>query len=106
MEAEILASAQEIDFSMWGLFARATLTVKLTMLILVLASFWAWAIIIQKLIEYRRARGEASVFDQQFWSGEPLDGLFDQMVQEATLKLAVVSTAAGVSATSSVVAWP
>jgi len=79
MEAEILASAQEIDFSMWGLFARATLTVKLTMLILVLASFWAWAIIIQKLILYRGARSEAAVFDRQFWSGEPLDGLFDQI---------------------------
>lgn len=79
MEAEILASAQEIDFSMWGLFARATLTVKLTMLILVLASFWAWAIIIQKLIVYRDARREAAVFDRQFWSGEPLDGLFEQI---------------------------
>ncbi len=79
MEAEILASAQEIDFSMWGLFARATLTVKLTMLILVLASFWAWAIIIQKLILYRSARAESAMFDRQFWSGEPLDGLFEQI---------------------------
>ncbi|MCE8005904.1 protein TolQ [Aestuariivita sp.] len=79
MEAEILAQAQEIDFSMWGLFARATLTVKLTMLILVLASFWAWAIIFQKLITYRGARREAGVFDRQFWSGEPLDGLYEQI---------------------------
>lgn len=79
MEAEILAQAQEIDFSMWGLFARATLTVKLTMLILILASFWAWAIIIQKLILYRAARSEAGVFDRQFWSGEPLDALYEQI---------------------------
>ena len=79
MEAEILASAQEIDFSMWGLFARATLTVKLVMVILVIASGWSWAIIIQKLINYRSARGEAGVFDRSFWSGEPLDGLFDQI---------------------------
>ncbi|WP_050931178.1 protein TolQ [Aestuariivita boseongensis] len=79
MEAEILGAAQEIDFSMWGLFARATLTVKLTMLVLILASFWAWAIIIQKFIIYRAARGEAAEFDRQFWSGEPLDGLFDQI---------------------------
>lgn len=79
MEAEILASAQEIDFSMWGLFARATLTVKLVMVILVIASGWSWAIIIQKLINYRSARGEADVFDRSFWSGEPLDGLFDQI---------------------------
>ncbi|SPJ28211.1 protein TolQ [Falsiruegeria mediterranea] len=82
MEAETLALAQEIDFSFWGLFARATLTVKLVMLILMVASFWAWSIIIQKLIMYRTARREAAVFDQSFWSGEPLDGLFEQIGPE------------------------
>ncbi|MDZ7710730.1 MAG: protein TolQ [Roseovarius sp.] len=79
MEAETLALAQEMDFSMWALFARATFIVKLVMLVLILASFWSWSIIIQKLITYRRARREAGVFDQRFWSGEPLDGLFDEI---------------------------
>jgi biopolymer transport protein TolQ len=79
MEAETLALAQEIDFSMWALFARATITVKLVILMLVVASFWAWAIIFRKLIMYRAARGEAAAFDRQFWSGEPLDGLFDKI---------------------------
>lgn len=79
MEAETLALAQEIDFSLWGLFARATFTVKLVIVLLIAASFWSWAIIIQKLIGYRAARGEASVFDRAFWSGEPLDGLFEQI---------------------------
>ena len=79
MEAETLALAQEMDFSMWSLFARATFVVKLVMLVLILASFWAWSIIIQKLIAYRRARREADSFDQRFWSGEPLDGLFDEI---------------------------
>ncbi len=79
MEAETLALAQEIDFSMWALFARATFIVKLVMLMLIVASFWAWSIIIQKLITYRRARREAAVFDRRFWSGEPLDGLFDEI---------------------------
>ena len=79
MEAETLALAQEIDFSLWGLFARATLIVKLVMGMLVFASFWAWAIIIQKLITYRAARREAAAFDEAFWSGEPLDGLFEEI---------------------------
>jgi biopolymer transport protein TolQ len=79
MEAETLALAQEIDFSMWALFARATLTVKIVMIMLIVASFWAWSIIVQKLISYRAARSEAAAFDQQFWSGEPLDALFDQI---------------------------
>lgn len=70
---------EAIDFSMWGLFARATLTVKLVMIILILASAWSWAIIVNKLLAYRRARAEAQVFYQAFWSGEPLDGLFDQI---------------------------
>jgi len=79
MEAETLALAQEMEFSMWALFARATFIVKLVMLILIAASFWAWAIIIQKIITYRAAQKEAEIFDQRFWSGEPLDGLFDEI---------------------------
>ncbi len=79
MEAETLALAQEIDFSMWGLFARATITVKFVMIMLIGASVWSWAIIFQKTISYRLARREADQFDHAFWSGEPLDGLFDQI---------------------------
>lgn len=84
METEILGAAQEIDFSMWALFARATLIVKLVMIMLIVASFWAWAIIVQKLISYRKARAEASVFDRAFWSGEPLDELFDKIGAQPT----------------------
>ena len=79
METETLAMAQEIDFSMWGLFAQSTLVVKIVMLMLIAASFWAWSIIIQKLIMYRKARREAERFDQRFWSGEPLDELFNEI---------------------------
>ena len=79
MEADTLALAQEIDFSMWALFARATLIVKLVMFMLIVASFWAWSIIIQKIIIYRKARLEAEIFDRRFWSGEPLAGLFDEI---------------------------
>ncbi len=79
METETLALAGEMDFSMLALFARATLTVKLVMLLLIAASFWAWAIIVQKLLDFRRARREAAEFDRAFWSGEPLDELFDRI---------------------------
>ncbi|WP_138933177.1 protein TolQ [Roseovarius arcticus] len=82
MEAETLALAQDIDFSMWGMFAQATFVVKLVMFMLILASFWAWAIIVQKLILYRKARTEAETFDRLFWSGEPLDELFEQIGTE------------------------
>jgi biopolymer transport protein TolQ len=64
---------------MWALFARATIIVKLVMIMLILASIWCWAIIVDKTIQYRRARTEAEIFDRAFWSGEPLDQLFDQI---------------------------
>ncbi|PTE20888.1 protein TolQ [Cereibacter changlensis] len=79
METETLAMAQEIDFSMLALFARATLTVKAVMIALMIMSFWSWAIIIQKHILFRMAKREAGVFDRAFWSGDPLDELFEKI---------------------------
>lgn len=77
METEALAMAQEIDFSLFALFARATLTVKAVMILMVVMSVWSWAIIIQKHLLYRKARAEAARFDAAFWSGEPLDDLYE-----------------------------
>jgi len=82
METELIAGAASAEYTMWALFARATFVVKLVMLMLILASFWAWAVIIQKTLQYRKARAESSVFDQSFWSGEPLDELFEQIGPE------------------------
>lgn len=79
METETLALAQEIDFSFFALFLRATWIVKLVILLLIAASFYSWAIIVTKFLQYRRARAEASVFDRAFWSGDPLDELFDEI---------------------------
>jgi len=79
METEALAMAQEIDFSLFALFARATLTVKLVMLVLLIASIWSWTVIVQKIITYRLAQREAAIFDRAFWSGEPLDELFEKI---------------------------
>ncbi|MDZ4094450.1 MAG: protein TolQ [Paracoccaceae bacterium] len=82
METETLAMAQEIDFSLFALFARATFTVKLVMIMLMVMSFWSWAIIIQKHISFRLARREAGIFDRAFWSGEPLDELFEKIAPQ------------------------
>jgi biopolymer transport protein TolQ len=67
------------EFTMWALFARATIPVKIVMVMLIAAEVWCWAVIVDKTIQYRKARAEADVFDRAFWSGEPLDALFDQI---------------------------
>jgi biopolymer transport protein TolQ len=79
MNPDTVAAAQQIDFSLLALFFRATFTVKIVMLVLIAASFWSWAIIIQKIFDVRRAREEARAFEQDFWSGEPLDVVYERV---------------------------
>jgi len=82
METEALGAASELDFSLMSLFLRATLTVKITMILLVLASVWSWGIIIQKHINYRRARRDADAFEAAFWSGQALDQMFEEIRED------------------------
>ncbi|MEP1765361.1 MAG: protein TolQ [Sulfitobacter sp.] len=82
MQTALIAAEIGGSITVWGMFAQATFTVKLVMLALVLASFWTWSIIVQKTLQYRAAKREAAEFDRAFWSGEPLDGLFDQIGPE------------------------
>ncbi len=79
METTALAGAGEIDFSLMALFLRATLTVKVVMIVLILASFWSWAIIFQKHINYRKAQADARDFEDAFWSGRPLDQVYEEI---------------------------
>ena len=82
MDTVTLAATPEIDFSLLALFFRATFIVKIVMVLLIVASFWSWAIIIQKFISYRRIKQASASFDRAFWSGEPLDELFEKMGPE------------------------
>ncbi|RMH50726.1 MAG: protein TolQ [Alphaproteobacteria bacterium] len=79
METETLAAAQQLDFSLLALFMRATLTVKIVMIILLLASVWSWAVILDRVLRYRRALHECAMFEDAFWSGQPLEELYDRI---------------------------
>ncbi len=79
MNPETAAMATEIDFSLMALFLRATFTVKIVMILLVVMSIWAWAITIQKVTVYRAARKELAEFEKVFWSGQALDDIYDQI---------------------------
>ena len=76
---EPIQAAQALDFSLLALFARAALTVKVVMVLLIVASVWSWAIIIQKFLAFAAARREQIRFDRAFWSGEPLDDVYDRL---------------------------
>jgi len=94
MEQEIVSQAAGasvvVDFSMWGLFIRADLVVKLVMISLLLASFWSWAIIFDKVLRFRRVAAQADRFEEVFWSGNSLEELYERVAPRATHPMALV----------------
>jgi biopolymer transport protein TolQ len=79
VQSTVLAGSVVHDMSIWGLFMQADFIVKAVMIGLVLASFWCWAIIFEKVMRMRRLRRQASQFEESFWSGGSLDDLFDRI---------------------------
>ena len=84
MEQEVvdsltLGGSASYDLTIWGLFLEADIVVKIVIVVLVLASFWTWAIIFDKVFRLRRLRRRADQFEEAFWSGGSLDDLYDRI---------------------------
>ena len=82
------------DFSVWGLFQRSDLVIKATMIILFVASFWSWTIIIDKWLKLRRLASDAEKFEENFWSGGSLDELYERLGTRPGDPMAAVFAAA------------
>ncbi len=67
------------DLSVIGLFLQADMIVKLVMLMLVVSSVWCWAIIFEKRATLSKLGKRAKRFEDAFWSGEPLDKLYQRI---------------------------
>tara|TARA_R110002124_G_scaffold64985_2_gene177384 strand:+ start:185459 stop:186253 length:795 start_codon:yes stop_codon:yes gene_type:complete len=67
------------DLTMIGLFLEADMIVKIVILMLVVASFWCWSIIITKRSRLKSLNKRADRFEDAFWSGEALDKLYDRV---------------------------
>ncbi|HQT64640.1 MAG: protein TolQ [Acidocella sp. 20-57-95] len=87
-------AAPSANLSLWGLFLEADIVVKLVMLILLLASVWVWAIIIEKTITLKRVTKDANQFEDHFWSGGSLDDLYDREGADPTHPMAAIFGAA------------
>src|SRR5258707_28473 len=60
IDTTALGGAVPHDLSILGLFLQADIIVKVVMLLLLLASFWSWAVIFDKLMRLRRLRPDAT----------------------------------------------
>lgn len=82
------------DHSIWALFWQAGLVVKLVMLGLIAASVWTWAIIIDKIIAYKRMDASLNRFEQVFWSGQSLEELYRTLADRKTTGMGAVFVSA------------
>ena len=80
--------------SIVSLFMRADVIVKTVFVLLVLASLWSWAIIINKWMVLGTLKRRASKFEKTFWSGLSLDELYQQFSQRSDHPFAAVFTSA------------
>jgi len=92
--AAVPGVVEAYNMSIWGLFMRADIIVKAVILGLLLASFWSWAIIFDKIIRMRRLDRQTTEFEDNFWSGGSLDDLYDHIGNRPQHPMAAVFSAA------------
>jgi biopolymer transport protein TolQ len=79
IEAVSLGGQAAVGMSVWHLFVRSDIIVKLVMIILLAASLWSWAIIFEKIRRIRRVEADANEFEDAFWAGGSLDQLYERI---------------------------
>src|SRR3984885_2448998 len=89
-----LAGSVSHTLSILDLVAQSDIIVKLVLLLLLLASFWSWAVIFDKTLRLRRLRQAATSFEETFWSGGSLDDLYDRVGQRPVDPMSAVFAAA------------
>ncbi|HCL63664.1 MAG TPA: protein TolQ [Rhizobium sp.] len=91
---EQVGLAATTDVSLWSLFIEAGFVVKLVMLGLIAASVWTWAIVIDKIMSYAKARRQFDQFEQVFWSGQSLEELYRTLAERSNTGLSAIFVAA------------
>ena len=94
LETTALTGTVSTNLSIASLFLQADSIVKMVLFILLLASFWSWAVIFDKTLRLRRLRLAASSFEENFWSGGSLDDLYDRVGQRPIDPMSAVFAAA------------
>ena len=81
------------DFSLFALFIRADIIVKVVMGILAIASVWSWAVAIDKWLTVGGAKSRAKRIEQAFWSGQPMEDMDGRVTEKSSEALARVFAA-------------
>ena len=83
MEADITSQAvglgSSVDFSLMSLFLRADIVVKSVILILIAASIYSWAIIIEKFKMFKKINQSTVEFEEKFWKSKSAESFYNNL---------------------------
>ena len=94
MEAEIgtqaVGLASSADFSIFKLFVRADIIVKSVIIILIAASIFSWAIIIEKIRLFHKINKSSEEFEEKFWNSKSAESFYNNLPAKIDDPMAVV----------------
>ncbi len=83
MEADITSQAvglgSSVDFSLMSLFLRADIVVKSVIIILIAASIYSWAIIIEKFKMFKKINQSTFEFEEKFWKSKSAESFYNNL---------------------------
>ena len=83
MEADITSQAvglaSNTDFSIISLFLRADIIVKSVIIILIVASIYSWAIIIEKYRLFKKINSTTEEFENKFWKSKSAETFYNNL---------------------------
>ena len=83
MEADITSQAvglaSSTDFSIISLFIRADIIVKSVIIILIAASIYSWAIIIEKYRLFKKINSTTEEFENKFWKSKSAETFYNNL---------------------------
>ncbi|MBC8299628.1 MAG: protein TolQ [Pelagibacterales bacterium] len=83
MEADITSQAvglaSSADFSILKLFLRADLIVKSVIIILIAASIYSWAVIIEKYRLFKKINKSSEEFENKFWKSRSAESFYNNL---------------------------
>ena len=83
MEADISSQAvglaSSADFSLINLFIRADIIVKSVIIILIACSIYSWAIIIDKIKQFKKINISSEEFEEKFWRSKSAETFYNSL---------------------------
>ena len=83
MDADITSQAvglgSSVDFSLMSLFLRADIVVKSVIIILIAASIYSWAIIIEKFKMFKKINQSTIEFEEKFWKSKSAESFYNNL---------------------------